>query len=166
MIQISPAHTSDLPAIENLATIIWNEHYSPIIGKEQVSYMLDKFQSRETMLNQINEGYFYFKIEQANKLIGYCAIQFRDVDKTKECFISKIYLSKETRGQGIGTDIFQFITDLAIKNNATLLKLTVNKYNSDSIKVYHKIGFKTSREVVFDIGGGYIMDDFELIKEI
>ena len=31
---------ADLAAIETLAIEIWNEHYTPIIGKKQVDYML------------------------------------------------------------------------------------------------------------------------------
>lgn len=166
MIKISLACQNDLTQIERLAHVIWYEHYTPIIGKEQVSYMLDKFQSVETMSNQIEDGSTYFKVELSTELIGYCAIQYRTIDSIKECFISKIYLSKQTRGQGFGREIFDFITNIAMENNASILKLTVNKYNSDTINMYHKIGFETTREVVFDIGNGYIMDDFELVKEL
>ncbi len=35
----------DLQEIAALADVIWHEHFTPIIGKEQVEYMLSRFQS-------------------------------------------------------------------------------------------------------------------------
>ena len=53
MIEIKSAETSDdFQTLEDLATIIWTEHYTPIIGIEQVAYMLDKFQTSEAMKKQ------------------------------------------------------------------------------------------------------------------
>ncbi len=49
-----------IPVVESLAYSIWREHYTPIIGRHQVEYMLEKFQSKEALLNQIEkEGYIY-----------------------------------------------------------------------------------------------------------
>ena len=42
------------------------------------------------------------------------------------------------------------------------IRLTVNKYNDKSIAAYEKLGFIKKHEVVFDIGKGYSMDDFEM----
>ena len=33
----------DLQEIAALADVIWHEHFTPIIGKEQVEYMLSRF---------------------------------------------------------------------------------------------------------------------------
>lgn len=33
--------------LEKLAKEIWNQHFVPIIGQDQVDYMLNKFQSFE-----------------------------------------------------------------------------------------------------------------------
>ena len=43
-----------------LAHSIWNQHYTPIIGKEQVDYMLANFQSEQAIKEQMDEGYRYF----------------------------------------------------------------------------------------------------------
>ena len=40
------------------------------------------------------------------------------------------------------------------------IRLTVNKYNINTIKAYEKWGFKTVDAVVTDIGSGFVMDDF------
>ena len=43
--------------VAKLAEEIWNQHYLPMIGKEQVSYMLDNFQSEDAIKQQIAQGY-------------------------------------------------------------------------------------------------------------
>ena len=51
----------DIKETAMLAHSIWNEHYIPIIGKEQVDYMLAT-QSEQAIKEQIDEGYRYFLI--------------------------------------------------------------------------------------------------------
>ena len=67
----SASSKKDLLAIEELACIIWREHYIPIVGREQVEYMLDKFQSAESMKEQIEEGSFYYILKLEEQYIGY-----------------------------------------------------------------------------------------------
>jgi len=47
------ASAEELLQIEEMANVIWHEHYTPIIGVEQVVYMLDKFQSVASMLSKL-----------------------------------------------------------------------------------------------------------------
>ena len=70
-ISITKANESDLTAIANLADIIWREHYTPIIGPEQVEYMLGKFQSASAMSQQLSEGVSYYTLWLDDLLIGY-----------------------------------------------------------------------------------------------
>ena len=61
MIQINRATDSfQFRQISDLAAIIWAEHYTPIIGADQVIYMLDKFQSVDAIKKQILEGSEYY----------------------------------------------------------------------------------------------------------
>jgi RimJ/RimL family protein N-acetyltransferase len=46
------------------------------------------------------------------------------------------------------------------------IRLTVNKYNSNSIKAYDNMGFVSVDSIVQDIGNGYVMDDYVLEKDI
>jgi len=46
------------------------------------------------------------------------------------------------------------------------VSLTVNKYNHNSIKAYERIGFINKEELVQDIGGGFVMDDYLMEKPI
>lgn len=156
-------HTEDYKVIADLAKAIWNEHYTPIIGSDQVAYMLDKFQSKKAIENQIvHSGYYYYIIYDSNALVGYLSIK----KETHALFLSKIYISKSYRGQGFGKIAMNFIELQAKALNCDSIYLTVNKYNTISIKVYEKIGYKKIEELVIDIGNGYIMDDFKMQKTL
>ena len=147
--------------VSELATSIWSEHYTPIIGAKQVTYMLDKFQSNSVIKQQIDEGLHYFLLGN-DKPMGYLALKL----ESQDLFVSKIYLLASFRNQGYGKLLMQFTENFGQENNCTQLKLTVNKYNLTTIKAYKKLGFTQKREVVFDIGNGYIMDDYEMVKPI
>jgi len=41
------------------------------------------------------------------------------------------------------------------------IRLTVNKHNF-ALQAYQRMGFQIAEEVVTAIGGGYVMDDYEL----
>lgn len=142
-----------------LAKQIWTQHYTPIIGTEQVVYMLGKFQSKEAIARQITEGYQY-TLWFTNSPIGYLSL----LHKTDCLFISKIYLLQQERGKGYGKQMMEYAMAEAKAGSHSCIRLTVNKYNSNTISAYEKLGFVKKREVVFDIGNGYVMDDYEMVK--
>lgn len=152
----------DFRIIETLATTIWTEHYTPIIGKEQVDYMLNKFQSIDAIKNQLEEGGEYFIIKHKEIPVGYLSYYNRE----ETLFLSKIYVLSTSRGKGIGKAAMSFIQSNAIKMSCPSISLTVNKYNTASIKAYEKMGFKKIEELIIDIGNGFIMDDFKMEKLI
>ncbi len=147
---------SDLEIIVNLACEIWNEHFTPIIGKAQVDYMLEKFQSKKAITKQIENGFMYYLIRINNDSIGYIGIH----PENDELFLSKIYIRSCERGKGYGRKAIQFLEKLGREKGLRKITLTVNKNNTDTIKAYEKFGFKNLGSVVQDIGNGFIMDDY------
>ena len=152
----------EINAVAVLAKEVWSEYYTPIIGESQVNYMIDKFQSAEAITAQINqENYEYYLIFQSLEPAGYIGIQ----QTGEELFLSKFYIQKEKRGNGLGRRAFGFIVDRAKELGSKFITLTVNKNNTSSITAYEKLGFRNEGPVVADIGNGYIMDDY-LMKYI
>ena len=150
----------DIVQIAGLADIIWREHYTPIIGKAQVDYMLEHFQSAEAISKQIAEGMVYYLMLKEDGAVGYLAIQKRG----QELFLSKIYLLREYRGLGMGKAALDFIAEKARELGCTCIALTVNKNNDRSIKAYSKMGFENKGALVTEIGGGFVMDDYLMVK--
>ena len=148
--------------VESLAREIWTEHYTPIIGKGQVDYMLGTFQTRNAIAGQIRAGAMYYLIREKETFIGYLAVQ----PKTDELFLSKIYVRRSKRGRGYGRKAVQFVEALAREGGFRKIALTVNKNNTDSIRAYEKFGFVSTGGLVQDIGGGFVMDDYRMEKNV
>lgn len=146
--------------VAELAGVIWREHYTPIIKKPQVDYMLEHFQSKTAISQQVAENLKYFLIDKGTAAVGYLAIQKKD----RELFLSKIYLLKEFRGMGMGKSAMEFIVERAREFGCDSIALTVNKNNDRSIMAYSKMGFEKQGARVIDIGGGFIMDDYLMVK--
>ena len=67
------------------------------------------------------------------------------------------------RGHGLGKRAIEFAAACARQTGATRIRLTVNKHNAAAIAAYQRAGFVRTRELVADIGGGYVMDDYEFV---
>lgn len=158
----SVLNESEIEVVESLAYEIWNEHFIPIIGKAQVDYMLEKFQSRKAISEQIENGFLYYLIRINDDSIGYIGIH----PKQDELFLSKIYIRSSERGRGYGRKAIQFLEKSAQEKGLRKITLTVNKNNIDTIKAYEQFGFRNIGPVFQDIGNGFIMDDYGMEKVI
>lgn len=139
--------------LAELASEIWHEYWPCILTAEQIDYMVEKFQSKKAIKEQIkNENYVYYFIKVDNEIAGYVGVS----DKKDYLFLSKLYIRKEFRHQGLGRLAFNEIKNLGFKK----IRLTVNKYNKNTINAYLKYGFITIDSVVSDIGCGFVMDDY------
>jgi RimJ/RimL family protein N-acetyltransferase len=149
---------SDYKTIAELASVIWQQHYIPIIGAGQVEYMLNKYQSKAAIKQQTIDGAQYYIIHYQESAVGYISY----MKKEGVLFLSKIYILDTFRGKGIGKLAMDFIKSNAKKLGLNKIALTVNKYNTNSIKAYEKMGFDNVGEIVTDIGNGFVMDDYQL----
>ena len=144
---------NEINELTELASEIWHEYWPCILTAEQIDYMVEKFQSKKAIKEQIkNENYTYYFIKVDNEIAGYVGVS----DKKDYLFLSKLYIRKEFRHQGLGRLAFNEIKNLGFKK----IRLTVNKYNKNTINAYLKYGFKTIDSVLSDIGCGFVMDDY------
>lgn len=154
----SPAQ---IAAVAELARETWTRHYGPIIGMDQVDYMLDRFQSPEAIARQIAaEGYEYYLAPGA----GYLALV--PEPGQGRVLLSKIYVREERRGTGLGRALVAFAENRCRELNGRELWLTVNKHNTGSIAFYERRGFRKTGPMVTDIGAGFVMDDWRMAKPI
>ncbi|CAI6059702.1 GNAT family N-acetyltransferase [Cohnella sp. JJ-181] len=157
------ADTGDAATVAALAEEIWHEYYGALLSREQIVYMVDKFQSADAIADQIaTQGYEYYLMQAGGENVGYLAVK----EEGGKLFLSKLYVLKAHRGQGYASRAMAFITGLCRERGLDALWLTVNRHNDGSIAVYEKKGFAKVREQVADIGNGYVMDDYVMEKEI
>jgi diamine N-acetyltransferase len=151
MTQLIP--TQNFEHIYNLAEKIWYEHYTPIVGEAQIAYMLKKFYSIAALKAQSESGQKFYLIENQSIINGYLAVTPQD---DGSLFLNKFYV--DGRGKGIGQASFEAL--IKAFPTVELIRLQVNKKNFKSINFYFKVGFTIEDIAVFDIGEGFVMDDF------
>ena len=156
--------SEDIATVAKLADKIWNTHYPPIIGQEQVDYMLSNFQSEFAIHEQIADNFKYFIVKSSNQHAGYFAIA-PDID-TNSLQISKLYVNLEYQRLGLGRFIILFIEEYCLTQGIHNLWLTVNRHNTDAVDFYEKNGFNKTDCLVLDIGNGFVMDDYKMTKII
>lgn len=153
----------DIREIAVLAEEIWNQHFVDIIGKAQVDYMVEKFQSYPALKKQIEqEGYEYYRIFCGGLQAGYIGVH----PEKDALFLSKLYIRKDFRGKHLATGALRFLTELCRKRGLKKIWLTCNKHNDHTLAVYDHLGFQITDEQVADIGNGYVMDDYILTYEL
>ena len=157
---VSVRTAAEIATVAKIANEIWREHYTPIIGPDQVDYMLMRFQSTEAIGDQIAGGMHYWLVITGSP-IGYLAAEAR----TPALFISKFYLRSSQRGQGYGRQSMDFLADFAKAEGCNQMTLTVNRFN-DSVTIYQRLGFGIDGELCQDIGSGYVMDDYAMSRSL
>lgn len=155
---------SEIDLVCRLAEEIWHEHYSSIITPQQISYMLHTFQSGQAIKAQCEGGFAYFLIFTDEKPIGYLSVIAKPVERN--LFLSKYYLLKNMRGQGFGRKVMNKLECLAVEQHLESIYLTVNRQNTSAITVYQKMGFHIVGPCISEIGNGYIMDDYKMLKKL
>ena len=156
MFRIKKVQPDEIRELSVLASDILKEHYDPIIGPEQNDYMLEMFQTAESIAGQIEHGYRYYWAVYNGEKAGFFAIIPRD----GSMYLSKLYIKKERRGLHMARPIIDFIAKEMKKERLKSIFLNVNKRNYDSIEIYKHLGFSVIREEKNDIGNGYFMDDY------
>jgi GNAT superfamily N-acetyltransferase len=134
---------ADIERLVELIQEIWPEVFIPIIGKEQVDYMLVHYQGKDVIAAEIERGVRYFFIEDGERPVGYFAYSLEE----DHLAISKVYLKKESRGRGLSSGVFAHFEEVARNEKKGKLSLRVNRGNKQAIEVYLHRGFEIAKSV-------------------
>lgn len=147
------ATLEDIPLIQEIAEEAWRPTYGHILTEEQTLYMIPMMYASEVLQKQIE---IFSLLELEGKAIGYCAFE-----KTSETDgkLHKLYLRPSVKQRGAGSFIIEQISHEARLMGLSSIYLNVNKHNS-AVEFYLKKGFIKDREMILDIGNGYVMDDY------
>ena len=157
-VELRAASVSDIPLLTALANKIWHQHYPAIISLEQIDYMLGKMYNAESLLDQIAQQKHQFKLIYINdNAEGFISVH--EVTPSN-WFINKYYLNQDLAGSGLGTKCFDLLLS---QLSPSTIRLTVNRQNFKSINFYFKIGFIIEKVADFDIGNGFVMNDFVML---
>ena len=154
------ATEKNIPLIQDLAKRSWENAYADILSQEQMHFMLNTMYSEAEISEHLkNPNYHYYLVfdEVLNLFDGFLGYENHYENQTTK--LHRIYLVPESKGKGLGKKTLEFLNKKVKESGDSRIILNVNKYNSAQ-KFYQSQGYKIYDEGVFDIGNGYVMDDF------
>jgi ribosomal protein S18 acetylase RimI-like enzyme len=156
---------AELARVAELAGRIWRAHYPGIISPEQIQYMLERMYAIETIGAEIrSQGIRYYQILADGQMAGFASLG--PTTEPGVAKLHKLYVVPEVHGRGLGKRLLNHCETEMVQIGARRLILAVNKRNAKAIAFYQRNGFAVIESVVNDIGGGYVMDDFIMAKEL
>jgi len=162
---ITLAASDEIPAIRTLADSIWNAVYPAIISRPQIDYMLGWMYAPDQIRKEIQEDHIrYFLLHFEEQAVGFAA--YGPETEPEAAKLHKIYLQPELHGRGLGSYLLQHVETDALGQNFKTMALQVNRLNTRAIRSYLRNGYTKEKEAVFDIGRGFVMDDFIMIKRL
>jgi len=163
--EIIKATEEHIPVIQDIARVTWYHTYSGLLTDDQSEYMLDMMYSTQSLKDQMNNKlHRYLLAKDDNGFAGYISYEL-DYGSSEKAKIQKLYVLPSYHGKGIGKLLIDEVADIAKSHSVRYLLLNMNKQNP-AVNFYHKMGFRIIAEDCIDIGGGYVMDDYILQKEL
>ncbi len=169
-VHFHPVGADEVPELAELARSIWFEYWPAHIGPAQTAYMVELFQSEEAIRRAMAEdAYEYWLIVASEpggteRIVGYTGGHVEP--ETNRFFISKLYVKAGERGRHFASAAVRFYDDLCAERGLRAMYLTVNKGNELAIRAYRGTNFRTIAKAVTDIGGGFVMDDYIMEREV
>lgn len=154
------ATEKDIPLIQDLAKRSWENAYTEILTTEQMEFMLNTMYSEAEIsehLKNLNYHYYLVFDEILNVFDGFLGYENHYEKQTTK--LHRIYLVPESKGKGLGKKTLEFLNEKVKESGNNRIILNVNKYNSAQ-KFYESQGYKVYDEGIFDIGNGFVMDDY------
>ncbi len=156
------AQQHELPILEKLARAIWPDTYASIISSAQINYMLDWMYSTAKLQEQQQQGHEFYLLSEKGTDLGFLALEWLQPDHSNKIAIikiNKLYVLPQEQQKGLGSALIHKAIERAKQTQITQLVLQVNKANTAQY-FYKKLGFVVQKEAVFEIGNGFVMDDY------
>jgi diamine N-acetyltransferase len=147
----------DIGAVSSLARIVWQATYPPLISQAQIDAMLADRYAPELMRAQLDDprhAWWVARLEQAPVAFAHASLQDTD------CKLDKLYVHPDHQRHGLGAALLHAVEEWAREQRARRLWLQVNRGNAQAVRAYGKYGFRIVEARVFDIGHGFVMDDY------
>ena len=163
-VRFEPLTAAGFATVRALGDRIWRQHYASIISMAQIEYMLQGRYTDEKLAAYVGAADRWLCIvRRGDEAIGYFSWSRVGADTVK---LEQLYLEAGARGAGYGRRMLAHVEAAARALGVARIMLTVNKQNRGSIAFYERGGYGIRESAVFDIGGGFVMDDFVLEKPL
>ena len=162
---ILPVDPHDAEFIAGLAGEIWRRHYADIISAAQIEYMLkQRYEPQIIRAELLRHDLWWDKLLVGDAITGFASYFL--TAQPGEMKLDKLYVHQDHQRKGYGGMLLAHACMRARGEGCSRLTLAVNKNNLIAISAYRKHGFRVSTSVVKDIGSGFVMDDYIMVKAL
>ena len=172
-VRLTPMTEPGYPVLRELAYTIWQQHYAEIISADQIDYMLAGRFSDEALREHVQAVDRWLELLRLSGIpVGYCGYELASMDgggseaSPATMKLGQLDVLETHRGVGLGRFMLGHVEGRARELHRRALWLQVNKRNTGAINFYRAAGFEVVREAVFEIGGGFVMDDYVMAKRL
>lgn len=162
---IAAVENCDVEQIAALAHEIWHAHYPGIISVAQIEYMLAQRYAPTVIRAELaRPDVWWYKLTADDCIVAYAALQRGSPVTALK--IDKLYVHPQRQRSGCGGLLIAQAAETARAQGCSELMLAVNRGNHAAIAAYLKYGFVVRETVLKSIGGGFVMDDFVMVKAL
>jgi ribosomal protein S18 acetylase RimI-like enzyme len=162
---VLPVEPGDVSRIAALAAEIWRRHYAGIISAAQIEYMLtQRYEPGLIRAELTRTDLWWDKLLVAAEIAGFASYFL--TGEAGEMKLDKLYVHQEHQRRGHGGRVIAHVCERARGMGCSRVVLAVNRNNGHAIGAYRKHGFEVRAAQVKDIGAGFVMDDYVMVREI
>ena len=158
---IRGADAADIRIIKTLAHAIWPDAYGRLQAEEKINYLLELFYTEEALARQMKEGQKFIVAELNGEPVGFAS--YSGPTKSGVFRIHKLYVHQAVQGKGLGRQLLDHIFTAIAPFHPTAVELGVYRKNP-AIKFYENYGFSIDRSEDTDVGSGFVMTDYIMVK--
>lgn len=164
-VRIEPLMEADAERVSALAREIWFAHYPGIISAEQIEYMLAQRYDPALIRTELARGDCWWDVLVRDGGIAGFASCFA-ADEPAAMKLDKLYIHPQHQRRGYGGMLVEHVCARAAGLGCRRVVLAVNRNNRHALAAYAKHGFEVREAVVKEIGNGFVMDDYLMVREI
>lgn len=145
--------------IQHIAKFTWPTTFQLILSQEQIDYMLDLMYSSESLDNQVNVlGHNFILAIEDGTYLGFASYEC-NYQKSSFTKVHKLYVLPQSQNKGAGSELLNYIKEIAVLNNNKGMILNVNRQNP-AVAFYQKSGWQIIKEEDISIGNNFFMNDY------
>ena len=161
---MEPVTDADVERVADLAARVWWHHYPGIISAAQIEYMLQQRYDPGLIRAELARcGLWWDKLELGTTMVAFGSCFLAGAATMK---LDKLYVHPAYQRRGYGGILIDRVCDRGRSHGCSQVVLAVNKGNRSAIAAYLKHGFTVLESTVKDIGGGFVMDDYIMVRRI
>ncbi len=164
-VAITPLTMDAIGELIALAGVTWRAHYPGIISVAQIEYMLAQRYNVSVIRGELERGGAHWDVLRADGVMAAFASYFAN-ERSRMAKLDKLYVHPAHQRKGYGGLLIDHACKVMREAGCDSLMLAVNKHNVKAIAAYRKHGFHIAESVTKDIGEGFVMDDYIMVKSV